>query len=384
MKVALAIENFDPALGGAEAWTWQFAARLSARGHDVHVAAKSFSAETESLGVTPLVLPQLRSRFALAQAAGEMLRGCSPDVTHDMGMGGRCDVFQPHGGSRTASFEQNLLLLPRLLRPGKRQAARLLPRYREFRRLLARQFADDDRIIIALSRMTAQHMKLYHQVPDDRIRLVYNGVDLERFSPEHRSAHRDPLRRQLVVRDDEMLLLIVAHNFRLKGVPTLLRSVGQLRQAGQPVRLVVAGGKHPDRYRGMARRFGAESAVTFVGSIKNITPYYAAADVYVQPTFYDPCSLVVLEALASGLPVITSAFNGAGELLTEGVEGHVVDDPRDWRTLADRLSQLQDASRREQMGLAARRLAEAHSLDRNCDEIVNIYGEIAQRKRRAA
>jgi UDP-glucose:(heptosyl)LPS alpha-1,3-glucosyltransferase len=134
----------------------------------------------------------------------------------------------------------------------------------------------------------------------------------------------------------------------------------------------------------MARRAGAAQAVAFLGSVLDPVPYYAAADVYIQPTFYDPCSLVVLEALASGLPVVTSCCNGAGELLTEGVEGHVIDDPADHEQLADCLRPLLDASLRQRMATAARELVLRHSLARNCQQILDVYEEVAARHRRAA
>ncbi|MCH8992530.1 MAG: glycosyltransferase family 4 protein, partial [Acidobacteria bacterium] len=116
---------------------------------------------------------------------------------------------------------------------------------------------------------------------------------------------------------------------------------------------------------------------------ENAAPYYAAADIYVHPTYYDPCSLVVLEALASGLPVVTSRFNGAGELLTPGVEGDLIDDPGDAQALCRCLEPMLETPRRRMMGAAARKLALAHTFERNCDEIVAMYEEIVAQRRAA-
>ena len=121
-----------------------------------------------------------------------------------------------------------------------------------------------------------------------------------------------------------------------------------------------------------------------VGAIDDPVPYYAAADVFVLPTFYDPCSLSVSEAAASGLPSVTTRFNGAAELLTEGVDGSVISDPADDAELAAALRPLLDANVRQRMGAAARKLALKHTLDHNCDQIVAIYEQIAGRKLRAA
>ena len=112
-------------------------------------------------------------------------------------------------------------------------------------------------------------------------------------------------------------------------------------------------------------------------------PFYAAADAFVLPTFYDPCSLSVAEAAASGLPSVTTRFNGAAELLTDGIDGYVVADPADDAVLAERLRKLMDADTRRHMGEAARELALTRSLDRNCDELVAIYHEILAETRPA-
>ena len=121
-----------------------------------------------------------------------------------------------------------------------------------------------------------------------------------------------------------------------------------------------------------------------VGAIDDPVPYYAAADVFVLPTFYDPCSLSVSEAAASGLPSVTTRFNGAAELLTEGMDGSVIDDPADDAELAGALRPLLDQNVRRRMGEAARKLAVKHTLDHNCDQIVSIYEQIAGRKLCAA
>jgi UDP-glucose:(heptosyl)LPS alpha-1,3-glucosyltransferase len=384
MRIGLVIESLQPQRGGAEHWTWQFANWLVRAGHEVHVVAGSFAPDVERRGITPHKVEAARSRVEFAQAIERKLDSLSLDVTHDMGCGWSGDVFQPHGGSRTAAFEQNLLLLPRWLRPIKRTTARWLPRYREFRQLMLGQYMADRRIFIALSRMVACDFERFHGVRREQMRLVYNGVDVERFSPEHRWKYRQVVRDELGVGDDDVLLLIVAHNFRLKGVPTLLAAAGRLMAEGQQVKLAVVGGKRHHSFARLAERLGAATGTTFVGPVDDAAPYYAAADLYVQPTFYDPCSLVLLEALASGLPVVTSRYNGAGELIAAGVEGSIVDDPSDVDELTACLRPMLDAAVRDRMSLAARALALAHSFDRNCRELLAVYEEVAGRRRRRA
>ncbi|HLA84492.1 MAG TPA: glycosyltransferase family 4 protein [Thermoguttaceae bacterium] len=384
MRIGIVIEHFDPHRGGAEQWTHQFTEQLLAGGHETHVVAGDFGDTTRAMPIVRHHLPKTRDRLEFAAAAERKLRSLSLDVIHDMGSGWYCDVFESHDGSRYAQWEQKLQTLPAPLRPIKRRMTRVLPRYQEFRRLLARQFADPGRIILALSKMVATDYLRYHGVHPEQIRQIYNGVDTERFSPDHRRAYREGLRRQLGVDNDETLLLFVGHDFQRKGLGTAIRATARLVRAGEAVRMVVVGGRRSWRAKHLAQRLGAGRQIAFIGSVLDTVPFYAASDVYVLPTFYDPCSLGVLEAAASGLPSVTSRFNGAGEMLSDGLNGLLMDDPADDEELAELIRPLLDRETRSNMGRAARHFALDHTLARNCAEIVAVYRDIAGLARRAA
>ena len=380
MRIGLVVEQFDPLRGGKEQWSAQFASKLLDRGHEVHVVASRFGDQVCTMPIVPHRLEGARSQVEFALAAERKLRSLALDVIHDTGAGWYCDVLQPHGGSRRALVEHNLLALPRWLRPLKRAVDRWLPRYRRFEAVMARQFVNDGRILLALSRQTKAELEQIHGVPPEQIRLGYNGVDPDRFSPAHRADYRRAVRRWIGVDEETLLLLIVAHNFTLKGVPTLLRATARLADQGCPVHLVVVGGKRLRPFERTAARLGAATTVTFTGTVRDTVPFYAAADVYVHPTFHDACSLVVLEALASGLPVITSRLNGAAELLNDGVEGYVLSDPANVDELLVRLEPMFDLAQRAEMGRAARRLALQHTLERNVSEVLSVYREVIRRR----
>ena len=409
MKIGLVLDHFDPRRGGVEQWTDQFARQLLRLGYEVHVVATTFQKppqpielacrtgtlahrttpdgqecppyETATLPprwIIPHPIPAHRYRMERGRAAEEILRQLNLDIVHDMGFGWYGDILQPHGGSRTAAEERNLMLAPKWMHPIKRVVDRFLPRYREFAELTRMQFGSPNGpVVLALSQMVYRDMQRLHGLPDSRLRLIYNGVDVQRFSPEWRAEHREPTRRRLGVADDEVLFLIVAHNLKLKGVPTLIRALGRLRREGVRAKAVVVGGKRTRGMRWLARWQGVDREATFVGAVNDPRDFYAAADVYVQPTFYDPCSLVVLEALACGLPVITTKFNGAGELMTVGEQGYLLDDPADSKGLADLMRQTLDSNRRAAMSCAARELAMQHTFEENVRQIVGVYEELA-------
>jgi len=394
MNIALVLEHFDPARGGLEQWTVRLAEGLLARGHRLDVVARSVGHQQRALPARLSLLPHTHSGPSFAAAAQQRLLQLNPDVIHDMGAGWFCDVLQPHTGSRWAMQEQKVAMLPPLLRPWKRAADRLLPRWHRWNQLLRHQLIDDGRLLIAISQRVADDLHHRHHVPRHRLRLVHNGVDTRRFSPAGRDQWRASTRRALGLSDNDLLALIVTHNFQLKGVPSLLDALGRQlthqptdrrpntsgQQSAPVVKLAVVGGKSLGPWQRRIARRGLADRVRFVGPVTDPRPFYAAADFYVHPTFYDACSLVVLEALACGLPVVTTRQNGVSELITDGLEGYLLDRAGDHLALSERLQWLGDQSRRTAMGVAARRLAEQHTFERNIDRIVVVYEEIHGRR----
>lgn len=160
--------------------------------------------------------------------------------------------------------------------------------------------------------MTERHYRTLDRIPAAAIRQVYNGVDIERFSPARCESLRSAQRIAWGISGAETVFLLVAHNFALKGVRELIAAFATVARKDSNAHLVIAGKDRPGRYRRQADILGCGDRVQFVGAIADSLAAYAAADAYVHPTYYDPCSLTVLEALACGLPVITTEFNGAG------------------------------------------------------------------------
>ena len=140
------------------------------------------------------------------------------------------------------------------------------------------------------------------------------------------------------------------------------------------------GGKRLGPWRRLAARLGVAAAVQFHGPVEDVVPYYAAADLYVHPTIYDTCSLVVLEAAACGLPVVTTCCNGAAELFHAGDDIVLIADPADDEAFAAAVRGLLDPAARRPIGDAARRTALTQTFDRNVDNILALYEEIVERR----
>jgi UDP-glucose:(heptosyl)LPS alpha-1,3-glucosyltransferase len=375
MKVGLVLEAFDPQKGGLEHWTWQFAQQLLRLGHQVHVIAFEFHPSVAQGGIIVHKLTMPRSRLDRAQAIERHLRTLDLDVIHDMGCGWYADIFHPHGGSTLALWKHNLLRIPkwRQIRFWRER------RYREMAEIERRQHACRDAIIVTVSRMVQRHFEILHHLPTERMRLIYNGVDLERFSPARRSVHRAAMRHQLGIKN-EVVFLMLAHNLLLKNAPAFLKAAARLSDTGCALRVLVAGGKTIKPFIKLANRLGISRNVTFLDQVDDPMPCYAAADVLVHPTWYDPCSLVTLEAWACALPVITTKFNGAAELISDEKEGYVLDAPGDIGVLATRMETLMDEGLRQKMGAAGRSLVLNHSIGQQTGQFLELYEEVCQRK----
>lgn len=377
MRVAIAIDDLDRRRGGMSEWCWQFVNAVSRRGYELHVVAQGFGEAPLPNGVIRHIVPRTSSRLELASQCESTLRAISPDVTHDTGMGWHFDVFQPHGGSYAAWLARRLDMYPAWFRLIKRPIDSILPRQRDFWRHWLRQCAaveNSDASIVAVSNLVAEDLLATKRIRPDRIAIVHNGVDCQRFSPLHRAEFRAPVRRRLGIDDETLILLIATHNFRLKGVPELLRATARLMKNGRRVHVVVAGGRRLERWRLSAARLGVGRNVTFMGTISDMVPYYSAADAYVHPTYYDPCSLVLLEAAASGLPIVTTRqFNGAVELFRDDEEVLTIEAPTNTFALLERVDALFDERLRGRLSVAARRVALRNPIERNVAEIVRLY-----------
>jgi UDP-glucose:(heptosyl)LPS alpha-1,3-glucosyltransferase len=386
MNIGIQIEHFDPVAGGAERYTEQLVGGLLARGHAVHVfarTARSLPARTFFHAVPAGGLMRWQKDHSYARNTDALAGAARLDVLLSMGKTLAMDVLQPHGGTIRRSQQQNTARI----RSNVLRRLKVLFNYINPKQVLARH--DEARQygrrplphVVAVSHMVAGDMKSTYGVPDDRLHVIYNGVDLERFHPQRLAARRSAARQRLGLADGALVFVLVAHNFKLKGVAELIAAAALLNAARSGFQVVIAGKAKARRYQELSRRLGCIDRILFTGPLGTVEDLYAAADVYVHPTWYDPCSLVVLEALASGLPVITTRFNGASEIITEGREGFLLDTPRDVEYLADRMGYFFERSRIEPMGIQARSLAQQFSWDRNVEEMLRVLELAAAQKR---
>jgi UDP-glucose:(heptosyl)LPS alpha-1,3-glucosyltransferase len=151
--------------------------------------------------------------------------------------------------------------------------------------------------------MVRDDIKARFGLPDERLPVLYNAVDSDVFSPELRM-HRERIRARYRIPDDATLFLLVGSGFRRKGVPAAIEALAGL---STPAHLIIVGDDRKlDAYKRMAYGRGVRERIAFAGFQHDVAPFYGAADAFVLPAIYDSFPDAAMEALASGLPVVTA------------------------------------------------------------------------------
>jgi UDP-glucose:(heptosyl)LPS alpha-1,3-glucosyltransferase len=375
MKIALGIREFLPEKGGAERYCYDLMNFLAWKGLEVHIYSSAFPARVSGLRFQKVpVMPYPKSLQVLSFALNcrRLMREERFDCIMGVGDTLDADLLQPHGGVHWRWFWRGLdgyqKPIPWIFKFIGRS---LSPKQ------WAKGFIEDApyakaKKVIAISEMVHRDISDYYGIPADRMHVIYNGVDIERFHPRNRK-YRKGIRSHYGLSSKDLLLLFVSHNFRLKGLRYLIQALSLVRAKNSNVKLLVVGRDKAEPYRRLAKRLACADDVLFVGGVHDLERYYVSADILVHPTFYDPCSLVVLEALASRLPVITTIRNGAGGIIEDGVEGFVVDDPKDVNAIAEKILFLSQPHTLKVASREARRLAKWYSLQRCYNEILKVF-----------
>jgi UDP-glucose:(heptosyl)LPS alpha-1,3-glucosyltransferase len=380
LKIAILLNKFLPSRGGERYFSF-LCEELTKRGHEVHL----FATETESVAGLPYRIhkipvwkyPRWLRALSLWRYGSGTLTRQGFDIVHAVAQCRAATVLNPHGGVEQAYLRQEFASISNPLYYAYKRLLRYLSvsHYLEIHFQNRLYVGGSIKHVIAISEMVKRDIINYYAYPADRISVVFNTVDLDRFHPRMREVHRAEKRAGLGVGDDSILLLFAGNNFRLKGIETLIRSLALLTAQfpDRDFRLLVAGRGRPRRYRRLMKKLGVEARVMFTGPLSPMEHYYAAADIYVHPTFYDSCSLAVLEALAAGLPAVTTRFNGAAQVIASREGGMVIADPADSHELASAIALYADPEKRAAARIAARAWMEQYPPGRNVEETLQAY-----------
>jgi len=358
--------------GGGERYLQTLVGQLGKEGHEVHVFAENWS---EEKGIRfHRVKGSRRGSFSSVLAfnrnAGRALR--SRDAFHCVVSFERTtcqDIYRAGEGCHAEWLRKRSAVEPLY----KRLSFRVNPLHISLLRL-EREIFDRTKVLIANSRMVKDEIVRHYGVSPGKITVLYNGVDVRRFSPENRALWRERMRKELRIPDSTAVVLFVGTGFARKGLGALVEAMGLLKSDDLCLWVVGRGGAAP--YLGKAENAGVKDRIHFLGPREGIERYYAAADLFVLPTLYDPGSNATMEALAAGLPVITTTGNGVAELISDGEEGYAVEDPLDARRLADRMRACLGS--REAMGRKAVEVARRYTIEASAREFIALINKVGE------
>lgn len=329
MKVALIRQTIRQAAGGAEEAVLGWARSLLEAGHEVHLIGRDIDEASLPEGAVARKLkspggPSLIKAAGFARSVSWFLLKSRDkfDVVQSFERTLGQDVYRAGDGCHREWLDRRSLAET----PLKNFFITVNPLHL-FYLSMERKIFDTTPLIVANSERGKREIMHHYSVSEERLRVVYTGVDRERFEPENRERYRLGVRKELGVPPETPLALFVGGGFKRKGLATAVRAVGELRS--KEVYLAVAGRGESSPYKKIASDKGIAERVLFLGQRSDVEALYGASDVLCLPTLYDPCSNACLEALASGIPVVTTSTNGASEAVTEGRNGFVVEDPLD-------------------------------------------------------
>jgi UDP-glucose:(heptosyl)LPS alpha-1,3-glucosyltransferase len=371
VKLALIRQKYNP-YGGAERFVERALDAIRAQGVAVTIVTRRWPADNaqQALICNPPYVGSLTRDWGFARGVQRLLQRRDFDLVQSHERIPGCDIYRAGDGVHAEWLRQRSRAMGALAR-----VRVALNPYHAYMKAAEREMflSSKLRAVICISNMVKREIIEHFSVAENKLHVIYNGVDVEKFHPRLAGEYRAAQRRALGWADGDLLLLLVGSGFERKGVGLVLAA---LQQLPPHVKLLVVGkDKRLEYYRRFATKLGLNERVHFAGGQNDVLPYYGTADVFVMPTLYEPFGNVILEALASGLPVVTSTKCGGGELVENGREGYVVD-ALDLTALVAAITALCEPTHRQAAAKAARSRAEAYTWQAMAEQFNALYSKL--------
>ncbi|MCP3903048.1 MAG: glycosyltransferase family 4 protein [Planctomycetes bacterium] len=345
MRIAIAIEFFDPTHGGAERSTDRIARELSGRGHDVTILAGGAPPDRD-FGDLRIERWRKRSKPRTGRGAidygrwvGQRIFSGDFDTGVSMTTTAPAPVVEPRAGVVRENMRRALAAagFAALRRAGQmlsmRKRGLLRAEYATFHEPRVHRF-------VAISGYIRRQMIEHYGVADARVQVIRNACEVEPVTADERVERRAAARQRYGWDDGEHVVFFPALDARRKGLAPLLRAAARLAPRVPGLRLALAGRVPPWGER-LASSLGLADRIDTLGVVEHMRDAYCGADVTAMPTYYDPASRIVIESIAAGTPVVTTRFDGSADWIDDdATAGVVVNDPDDTERLAAAIGEL--------------------------------------------
>jgi UDP-glucose:(heptosyl)LPS alpha-1,3-glucosyltransferase len=374
MRIAILSRRFDPAGGGTERDLMVTAAILARAGHKITIYADEIRASASELeirrvGGAPLPRSIALVRFAYGAPAAARRDGAELVLSFARTIG--ADILRSGGGAHVSYL--------RAARRWRGTAGALAMRMAPYHRaqMIVERLgfkAPALRRVIAVSNLVRDDLIATFGIPARRAVTLYNGVDLERFRPAASAAIRSQIRLHYRIPASAPLIVFVGNGFARKGLGPLLKAIPGL--PNDPYLMVVGNDRAIAACQRLVMRLGIRSRVVFAGAQPNAENFFQAADAFAFPSLFEPFGNVALEAMACGIPALTSAACGVAELMPPALQSTVVRHPTDPDEVRTRLGAMLEA--RAALGPIALAAARQFTWERHARELLAIIESVAR------
>ena len=384
-KIALAIENFSKHKGGAESYAVSLASTLVKSGWETHLFGKSWDGEPSAAIFHRIKIPKLLPSWAkmilFALKHKQMVKSQAFDVILGFGNTLHMNVYQSHGGVHRFSTARKLYTEKnKILRSIKRLLIffSLKDKVRNWIESAPFRLYPKPKII-AISLMIKEDFISFYHINEKEIKVIYNGIDTEKYNRDLKERLRSSLRQRLGISDNDVAFLFISYDLKKKGIMPLIEAAAKLKKLNfTRFKIVVVGEQPYSLLLKQVKRLGLEDTIIFTGPTKTPEDYYANCDVLVLPTFYDACSLVVIEAMACGLPAITTTYNGVAGIITNEKDGYIISHPPRSEEIAEAMKALMVYERLKNMSIEASITGKNYSIKKNHHEMIHVFNEMGE------
>jgi len=358
-------------VGGAEGFVFNLTERLAQRDDfDVHVIANQWRSGNAQIAFhkVPIIrFPRWLQPVSFAYFAQKTIKKGVYDIVHSHDRIFEMDLFTFHGIPHRTWIKET-----------KRDRLSLFDRAMVWVEQKAFNNLNCP-IIMPVSNLVKEEVLKVYDVPESRIKTIHPGVSFERFSSLDRQVCRHEIRQHHGLAPDDVVVLFVSMNFELKRLDLVINGIAEVvekEDRNSSFKLLVVGKGDSKRFGVQARSMGISERVIFAGVTDEVEKYYLASDIFAMPSGFDTFGLVVLEAMAAGLPVIITPRVGARDLVESGINGFILSENPSVAEMTASLTALATQEKRMQMGENGRQIALRHSWDNTADRVADLYRQL--------
>lgn len=318
MKLAIVRQRYTP-FGGAERFVDRALDALRSSGTETTLITRAWDGNWQGpvQRVAPFYLGRLWRDAGFSRSVRHLLARSHFDLVQSHERIPGCDIYRAGDGVHATWLE----LRGRFGTAANQLGDRLSPYHRYLVRAEATMFRHSGlRAVICNSRMVADDIQRRFRVDPKRLHVIYNAVDTDSFHPGLANRHRSEVRARLGASEGHKVWLTIGSGFQRKGVAESILAMARIPDDHL---WVIGNDRQPKKYQNLVQRLGIADRIRFLGPQQDVAPYLAAADAFVLPSWYDPFPNASLEALACGLPVVSSATSGTAELINPGENGAI-------------------------------------------------------------